>query len=275
MNMDTRIDLMPRISLEALQRRWSSHGKIPNDLALSLILDGRLKVQLLGTLRRSRQGTDENQWQTLLPRPAYEILAGKGSDLIPKLRIGCWADDLFIGSDSSSSSTGERIWFKLFEIPDGPWQPAYGIDKRNLGILTSDILTVEATFGVPANDIGGAGAAHDQQEKVETRGNNFAVQFNILEAALITMVAAIKDGSASEYLHGAGKHEGLNVSKLAAEIDDHRNRFKLLCLDSSELEPPRGTARERIQKLLGKAMKQEFSGDLFESSAKKKHDRST
>ena len=225
-------------------------------------------MQLLGTLRRSRQGTDENQWQTLLPRPAYEILAWKGSDLVPKLRIGCWADDLFIGSDSSS--TGEKTWFKLFEIPDGTWQPASGFDHRNLGVLTSDILAIEATFPAPANDIGGTGAAHDQQEKVETRGNNFPVQFNILEAALITLVDAIKDGSASEYLHGEGKHEGLNVAKLAAEIDDHRHNFHLLVSKDSERAQPRGAARGRVEKLLRSAIKQEVSATCGQSSAKKK-----
>lgn len=48
MDMHTKIDLMPRIAFEALQRRWSSHGKIPDNLALSLIVAGLLKACEIG-----------------------------------------------------------------------------------------------------------------------------------------------------------------------------------------------------------------------------------
>lgn len=286
--MTTRIDLLERISFEDLKSRWHWAGNLPPGLALEMVTEGRLRVQVFGRLIdrsktpddlemsiRDRNGEpNDAKWYTLRTDRARNILTHDLAEIACELQIGGPASNLLdIGALHARQ---HAYWFELKLFGSHLFDRDF-FTGANLGIMTCDVLALEAEFGVTSAPPTSRGPepTPGQANAAETRGNNFSVQFNILEAAIITLVEAIEDGSAAKFLHKPGRHTGLNAAKLAAEIDDNRHRFHLLQLKETGLDAPRGAARERIQKLLRKVLQQDLSRSVCKGSANKKLDRST
>jgi hypothetical protein len=275
-DLSTRIDLVERVSFNELQERWASDLTLPKNLALSKVKDGALRAQFYGYLVESgpgvakRYGNSEHtttgmrepEWLTLQPKMAYRFLSGTRFAMPLRVELGYPAKSLLV--ESTLPPLGNNCHFHLVTEMRNLFEPG------KIEILTEDIIRAEQElFSVPRKD---SDATFDPSPilSTELRGNNLRVQINILEAALITLVERIGDGTASEYLHKSNRHSGLNVTKLSQEIDDHRHLYHALKSEGADGSAPRGASLENIQKVLTDAKNQLVSKNTTKPTPRKK-----
>ena len=262
---------MDRIPFLDLQERWASDPTLPKGLALQKIKEGKLRAQFYGYLVESgpgvgerygnsahvKSGIREPDWLTLQPKWAYRFLSGSRFAILPRLELGYPAKEFL--DQSSIPNAGMGGHFYVVTEVRNLFEPG------KIEIFTEDIAQEEQElFAVSRKNGNGKSDSSPSLglTQVELRGNNLLVQINILEAALITLVERIGDGTASGYLHKSNRHSGLNVTKLSQEIDDHRHLFHALQSARADGSVPRGASFENIQKVLTAATNQLVSKKL-------------